>query len=654
MLLLLFLVEALNTAANCTVHRVKSNIYKHWWSEDLQQEKQRSIDSHHMWVGAGRPRSGPIFDIYKQDKYAYKLAIRKSKCDADFAITNDLHESLCMKNSDAFWKTWHSKFNTKCGRPKIIEGHIDPKEIADLFADYFNDTCKPNCIDFNENVRIKFHSEFKSYIGDYLCAGDFFSVEQVSKIICELKTGRAAGHDGLTAEHLIHSHQAAHLLITYLLNLMLLAGHVPTQFGIGVTFPIPKGSPGSKPATLDDFRGITVSPVISKILEKCLLENFEQYFRTSDNQFGFKKHLGCNHAIYSLRSVVEYFNDYGSTVNICSIDISKAFDKLNHFALFSKLLVKNVPINVVKLLLTWYTTSVAMVNWNGTLSKHYKLMAGVRQGGVLSPILFASFVDSLIDLISEHNLGCNFGTLCLGVLMYADDLILISASVCNLQLMINICVDELKNLDLKINVKKSKCIRIGKCFNNLCSNLVIEGNAVPWSNCLTYLGVTIKSCSKFTVDLKPARCKFYRAFNSLYSKIPKANEALIVSLVNTFCVPIIMYSMEALDLNISLLRSLDEPMYNAFGKIFKSFDRPTLRSCMYYMGVLPLRFTFFRRKLKFLANLSHSTNILITSLSGAFGQADRLGTCTKFEIYPDKDTNVGNLCWDVFEKSLTC
>ena len=49
------LVDALNTAANCTVHRVKSNIYKHWWSEDLQQEKQRSIDSHHMWVGSGRP-----------------------------------------------------------------------------------------------------------------------------------------------------------------------------------------------------------------------------------------------------------------------------------------------------------------------------------------------------------------------------------------------------------------------------------------------------------------------------------------------------------------------------------------------------------------------------------------------------------------------
>ena len=72
---------------------------------------------------------------------------------------------------------------------------------------------------------------------------------------------------------------------------MLLAGHVPPQYGIGVTFPIPKSSFNSKSATFDDFRGITVSPIISKILEKCILENFEKYFKSSDKQFGLKKTL---------------------------------------------------------------------------------------------------------------------------------------------------------------------------------------------------------------------------------------------------------------------------------------------------------------------------------------------------------------------------
>ena len=86
-------------------------------------------------------------------------------------------------------------------------------------------------------------------------------------------------------------------------------------------------------------------------------------------------------------------------------------------------------------------------------------------------------------------------------------------------------------------------------------------------------------------------------------------------------------------------------------EIFKSFDRPT-RSYMYNIRVLSLRFKFFR--LKFSTNSSHSTNILINSLSGGFGQADRQGTCTGFEINPDESANVESLCWDVFEKSLTC
>ena len=62
-------------------------------------------------------------------------------------------------------------------------------------------------------------------------------------------------------------------------------------------------------------------------------------------------------------------------------------------ALFSKRFVGNVPINVVKLSLTWHTTSDAMANWNESLSKHHQLMAGLTEGGVPSPILFASLAD---------------------------------------------------------------------------------------------------------------------------------------------------------------------------------------------------------------------------------------------------------------------
>ena len=130
----------------------------------------------------------------------------------------------------------------------------------------------------------------------------------------------------------MHCHQAGHLLITYMCNLMLLAGHVPPQFGIGVTFLIPKANFNVKSATFDDFRGITISPVISKILEKCIFENFEIYLKSSDKQFGFKKKIGCGHTIFCLRSIVDIFSENESTVDICSLDVSK----------------KRIPVNIIQ------------------------------------------------------------------------------------------------------------------------------------------------------------------------------------------------------------------------------------------------------------------------------------------------------------------
>ena len=56
----------------------------------------------------------------------------------------------------------------------------------------------------------------------------------------------------------------------------------------------------NKSITVDDFRGISISPVISTVFEHCILDRYAKFFVTSDNQFGFKKEHGCSHAIYIL------------------------------------------------------------------------------------------------------------------------------------------------------------------------------------------------------------------------------------------------------------------------------------------------------------------------------------------------------------------
>ena len=71
-----------------------------------------------------------------------------------------------------------------------------------------------------------------------------------------------------------------------------------------------------KSIAVDDFRGISISPAIPKVIEHCILDRYRDFFKTSDNQFGFKQGSSCAHAIYSLSCVVDHYVNCGSTINM--------------------------------------------------------------------------------------------------------------------------------------------------------------------------------------------------------------------------------------------------------------------------------------------------------------------------------------------------
>ena len=124
------------------------------------------------------------------------------------------------------------------------------------------------------------------------------------------------------------------------------------------TVPIPKINCHTRAFTVNDFRGISISPVISKLFEMAVIDRFSDYFDTSDNQFGFKKHLGCTEAIYTVRNVIETYISNGSTVNVCTLDLSKAFDRMNHFALYLQLMRRQIPVNLLCIFEFWFSLSV--------------------------------------------------------------------------------------------------------------------------------------------------------------------------------------------------------------------------------------------------------------------------------------------------------
>ena len=114
---------------------------------------------------------------------------------------------------------------------------------------------------------------------------------------------------------------------------------------------------------MHDLWGILISPVISKISEHAILIRFTYYFTTSDYQFGFKKNLSCSHVIYCVRNVVDRYVNNGSTVNICTVDLSKAFDRMNHFVLFIKLMDRRLPLQLLNIFVLWFSMSKTCVRW---------------------------------------------------------------------------------------------------------------------------------------------------------------------------------------------------------------------------------------------------------------------------------------------------
>ena len=413
-------IDILNFASNCAVPKRKKNFFKFWWDNDMNEIKERSIASCRSWKSAGKPRSGPIFEIYKKDKAIYKNTIRKRQREERVCYSNELHEALLKKQGSSFWKCWKSKFETNKSRMGLrsVNGIADDGEIAKQFAQHFASACTNNSSSRAATLKANYTQMRADYCGLPDDPRYRFDAELVESVILKMKRGKAAGLDGITSEHLRFSHCLLSCVLSKLYNFMLRLAHVPHCFGLSYTVPVIKNNTHmhSKTITVDDFRGVSISPVLSKVLEHCILDRYCDFLGTSDNQFGFKRGLSCSHAIFTLRTVVDHYVNYGSTVNVCSLDLSKAFDRMNHHALFIKLMKRNIPVNLLSILELWFSVSMTCVKWGHVYSDYFSLSCGVRQGGVLSPCLFAIFIDSVVDRVRNSGLGCYLKMTCFSIL----------------------------------------------------------------------------------------------------------------------------------------------------------------------------------------------------------------------------------------------
>lgn len=149
-------------------------------------------------------------------------------------------------------------------------------------------------------------------------------------------------------------------------------------------------------------------------------------------------------------------------------------------------MAKNFPRPFISILHNWFSKSNAMVRWEKAFSYSVRLPASVRQGLILAPFLFAIFVKDVLNKLGLCGLACRLKTINVNAIMYADDLLLMSTSITELQMLINLASALISDCGLTMNAAKTICIRISSRHRIDSCSLTVDGIAIGFKRDLRY------------------------------------------------------------------------------------------------------------------------------------------------------------------------
>ena len=269
-------------------------------------------------------------------------------------------------------------------------------------------------------------------------------------VLNHLKSKPSCGYDGISTKLLkVCKHQICKPL-TLVINQMLSNGIFPDDLKIAKVIPLFKKGDQS---LLNNYRPISLLPSISKILERIIFNQIHTNFSTNDlyysGQYGFREKHSTQMAALELIDRITQYIDAGSVPIAIVIDLSKAFDTLDHNILISKLQYYGINGVALRLMRSYLSNRKQFVQLGTYSSNSTDILMGVPQGSILGPLLFIIYIN---DMARSSDI--------FKFLSFADDTTLITKLRIN-----NSLNDELNNFHnwlksnkLSLNVNKTKAI----------------------------------------------------------------------------------------------------------------------------------------------------------------------------------------------------
>ena len=211
-----------------------------------------------------------------------------------------------------------------------------------------------------------------------------------------------------------------------------------------------------------------------------------------------------------------------------------AFDKVHFGKMFQLLLRRRLPATFVRVLLDAYTRQEACVSWGSSTSDPFVAQNGVKQGGVLSPVLFTVYYDELLQQLKNSGIGCRVGPHYVGAIAYADDITLLAPTLRSLNEMITTSLRFAEEYDMVFNAKKTVCIKFGSPHTED-ETLLINGQAIIWQDTCMHLGHKINTKLDNACDCRHKTSAFIGSVNKLMGNFGHLSRKVLSRLFQTYC-----------------------------------------------------------------------------------------------------------------------
>ena len=243
------------------------------------------------------------------------------------------------------------------------------------------------------------------------------------------------------------------------------------------------------------------------------------------------------------------------------------------------LLDRKFPAVYIKLLLDSYINQSIRAQWGNSVSEQFHGVNGIRQGGVLSPILFTVYMDRLISKLKNHGSGCWVGHHFYGCLIYADDVVLICPSATGLQNMIDTCAEFGLENAVTFNEKKTICIKYGE--NEKKPDFMLNGKKLKWDDKFKHVGNIVNSTLDDEEDIVLKKQECFGQVNKMMSGFQGVNCDIIAELFRKYCIS--FYGSQAWDLRSMHIQGL----YRAWNRgVRRVLDLPYTSHCFLLPNLL--------------------------------------------------------------------